>query len=649
MIKIRGLKHRWRNDQAWLLEIPTLDIQSGLTVAVMGLSGCGKSTLLAILSGWLKPTEGQIWVNEVALHSLNEHERGLWRAQNLSWQGIHCPLFNFLSVRENLDLPTWFNLGDQNHHLSEVFLEQDEHFFNLFGLDIALLKQSIEQLSLGEKQRVEVMRAVSQSVQFTLLDEPTSHLDESTSSLLTHTLLASVKQIHHTLIIATHDTALATQCDRIITLQSVSKLDHEHQRSSIVSIDDCLSSDQAVKTSPNPNIRPEVDTKIQHTTSPWIAWYFAWLQMYFDAKMYSAIFLASVIAIMIPMLVDSTVEQFQKVITSRSESTSLIIGALNSPYDLFFGSLYFTDPPDHPLRVEQVDELLAMGQYEGTPILVSTEIDRLPLVGTDATYYSYRNLQFVKGRAPHRLGEVCVSETSAQQRSLAIGMTLQTQPSDLFKLNAPYPIELTITGIFKARHPADQTAHFTTLTTAWAALGYAHSHHEKNGELDSSLVVDQSVKLDRLHLHNDPDSLPISALLMHSQTAKKRSILKARLSQKNQIFTLVEPNKIAKKTLNLTDNIQRILKPLLATLSLLTLSLIFLMLTQRYLVRAPIREGLFALGLRRRHIFLLSLREYMIFILLIVTSLIVISLSFQHIKGWEVIWLNLLSFEPLAP
>lgn len=646
MIKIRGLKHRWSNSQSWILDIPELDINLGDSVALMGPSGSGKSTLLAIISGFIKPTKGQIWVNGIALHSLNDKDTALWRAHHLSWQSTYCPLIPFLSVEDNVELNRWF-LGDHSDPDHQK-TDSTRDWLTDFKLEPDLISQSVDSLSLGEKQRLEVLRALKRPTSYTLLDEPTSHLDYLSADRLNEIIFTKRKAPYKTLIIATHNPKLAQHCDHIIELGHKEYNDHPPLASTNIHVTESMSMLEDIKVYPQHS--PVMNKVITDSYSAWIkGWSFAWKQYTYDVRMYCVILLASLFALLIPIMVESTIERFQHMVSHRAKSTSLIIGALNSPFELFFGGLYFSKAPDHSMPVIQADDLLLNSQLDGTPILVAPRIDSLPLIATDATYYHYRQFHFIEGRKPQQLGEVCLSKASATQRSLELGMKVSTQPNDLFALTAPYPIELTIVGLFEAKDPSDQFSHFTTLSTGWAALGYSHSHRLNTGQLNESLVIDQKLRPPLFHTHYDPDQLPISALLIHTHLPKEVSLLKARLSQKNHIFTVIEPQKVAQQTLTLTRNIHKILKPLLLMLSGLTLFLISLMLTQKYLARAPIRKGLFALGLSKNRIFLLSLQEYLIFTSILLLVMVVIFSSIRYFNGWEIMWLKLLSLDILAP
>ncbi|MAD60251.1 MAG: hypothetical protein CMH49_01895 [Myxococcales bacterium] len=627
MIKIIDLKHRWEKDGDWLLDIPYLELSPKESLALVGISGCGKSTLLALLAAWIVPTQGEIWFNDVAIHSLSSKQRAAWRLKNLAWQGKHHHFFEALSVPKNLAI--YYGLASELD-LSKRLLSAQKNYpllIKRLALNTQQLAQGLPDLSLGELQRLQVIRTCLHNAPLTLLDEPSSHLDQSNRKNLTLTLFSEDIRGHQDyLIIATHDLNLAQYCDQIVYL------DHTTQDSSMVT----QSTDQAQCLSKSADQQGHEAQKDVHLINEWDAQIslpvisqtgFAWLQFTLQKKLYATLMIAAVLAILLPYFVSQQIQTFQLDLNKRAQHTPLVISALNSEYDLFFSTIYFKDTPQNELKISQAEMLFAQG-VKASPIVVAPQVKNSPLLGTDRSYYHFRQFEFVQGRAPHKLGEVCLSQDQAQAMKLKLGMSVHTSPSDVFQLNAPYPIDLRIVGIFKTKHPSDQGAYFTTLESAWAARGYAHSHRKVSGSLNDSLVIDQQLNLGEFHLHDDPDHLPVSMLITHGLSDREKSLTKARLRNKYRHLSILDPQVFLRRTLDFTGEVRTLLKPLFNFASGLSLALILLMLSLHYQSQHKLRLQLLMLGLKPHQVLKLSLLEYMFFIvfclLILVLGLVLI-------------------------
>lgn len=619
MIKLINLKHRWLDDD-WIIDIPYLEIAEGKSLALVGLSGCGKSTLIALLAAWVTPIQGEIWINGIGLHLLNSRERTEWRLRYSAWQGQHHHFFESLSIPENLSL--FYNLAT-NLNLLERFSSAQAHYGFLLDrvqLNDKQLRQSPRNLSLGELQRFQVIRACLQKASLTLLDEPSSHLDQYNRHKLIQALFSHEIRIQQNyLIIATHDLELAHHCDQVIYLDR--SIQSEPSSSLAINRNSNLIQDQAelqrlerITAKHNSSNQQGLKDQQTYVSLPqFSASYFAWLQFIHEIKLYGILMIAACLALLLPIFVSQQITHFQFDLNSRAQETPLVISGLNSEYDLFFSSIYFIAKPQNELKVAQTDLLFAQG-LKASPLVIAPQVKQSALVGTDRSYYQFRKFNFVKGHPPERIGEVCLSNTQAQAMNLDLGMSVQTSPSDFFQLDAPYPINLEIVGIFETQHPSDQDTYFTTLETAWAARGHAHSHRQANGPVNASLIIDQNLKKREFHIHSDPDTLPISMLLTHDESDQKKSLLKARLRKNHQNFSVLDSKSFSKRTLDFTEEVRQALKPLFALASTLSLALILLILGFHYQSRKYLRDQLLILGMTKSKVFKLSLFEYMLFI-----------------------------------
>lgn len=191
----------------------SFEIQKGESLAILGKSGSGKSTLLNIISGLLKPDQGQILYEGVDLFAKNSKDPFKFRNQNIGFvfQSFHLQPNN--TVFENVILPLEIagKMGKaQKDRVSEIL--------DLVGLGDKA-KEKVVNLSGGQKQRVAIARSLINNPKVIFADEPTGNLDSQTSQQITDLLFDIQKNLGTTLVIVTHDEELAAKCNRGIHLQ----------------------------------------------------------------------------------------------------------------------------------------------------------------------------------------------------------------------------------------------------------------------------------------------------------------------------------------------------------------------------------------------------------------------------------------------
>ncbi len=183
------------------LSFPDLSFEQGAHALILGKSGCGKTTLLHILAGLLKPTQGEVLINNQSLYKLREGERDVFRGNEIGivFQTPH--FLNALSIKENLFLAQTLagNKKDENR-VKEMLRE----------LDLSAKINSLpKNLSQGQKQRVSIARALINSPQLILADEPTSALDDDNCTAVVELLKSQAEKQNATLLIVTHDNRLS--------------------------------------------------------------------------------------------------------------------------------------------------------------------------------------------------------------------------------------------------------------------------------------------------------------------------------------------------------------------------------------------------------------------------------------------------------
>jgi putative ABC transport system ATP-binding protein len=195
-----------------ILSDVSLAIARGETVAIMGASGAGKSTLLALLAGLDEPTSGTVRLAGNELTALDEDGRAAVRARHVGFVFQSFHLVPSLTALENVMLPL------------ELTGRADARSTSREVLDRVGLAERVghypRQLSGGEQQRVAIARAFVTRPDVLFADEPTGNLDTATGERIMDLLFGLNAATGATLVLVTHDTALASRCGRVIRLDA---------------------------------------------------------------------------------------------------------------------------------------------------------------------------------------------------------------------------------------------------------------------------------------------------------------------------------------------------------------------------------------------------------------------------------------------
>lgn len=187
-----------------------LSIGAGETVGVVGPSGSGKTSLLMVVAGLEQPTSGTVHAAGTEISALNEDGLALFRRDNIGivFQNFH--LIPTMTALENVAIPLEF--GGK----SDAFDRAEAHLAAV-GLDHRLTHYP-GQLSGGEQQRVALARACATEPSILLADEPTGNLDRETGRKIMDLLFDLHDRLSTTLVLVTHEAALADQCTRVLHL-----------------------------------------------------------------------------------------------------------------------------------------------------------------------------------------------------------------------------------------------------------------------------------------------------------------------------------------------------------------------------------------------------------------------------------------------
>ena len=221
MIKASGLKKYYVTDnyEVHALDGVSLSVEEGEFLAIIGTSGSGKTTLLQILGGLDEPTAGGVWIHGNSLKDMTEDERTIFRRRNIGFVFQQYNLIPVINVYENIVLPLRLDAVEIDEKLLEDIvrtLKIEEKLENL-----------PEELSGGQQQRTAIARALMVKPAVLLCDEPTGNLDSVTSMEVISLLKTCAARFHQTVIIVTHQEAVAQMADRILRVEDGKLYDAE--------------------------------------------------------------------------------------------------------------------------------------------------------------------------------------------------------------------------------------------------------------------------------------------------------------------------------------------------------------------------------------------------------------------------------------
>lgn len=201
-----------KENQVKALKDICIQVKEGEFIAIVGTSGSGKSTLLNMIGGLDTPTKGKILIKGKEIDSLTRKELTIFRRRNIGFVFQNYSLMPVLNVYDNVALPITF---DKGKHINQKYIEE---LLKELGIWEKRDKYPSE-LSGGQQQRVAIARALVNKPTILLADEPTGNLDSSTTIEVIGLLKASCRKYDQTILMVTHNEAIAQICDRIIHIE----------------------------------------------------------------------------------------------------------------------------------------------------------------------------------------------------------------------------------------------------------------------------------------------------------------------------------------------------------------------------------------------------------------------------------------------
>jgi putative ABC transport system ATP-binding protein len=219
VLELTDLVFQFRGQNEPVLNISSWTVSEGDSVFLQGQSGSGKSTLLALLSGLEVPTRGDVSVLGHSVSSMNSRERDRFRANRIGVVFQQFNLIPFLSVIDNILLAAQFaetQLGSARDRAEELLTR--------VGLGPSLYRRHAAGLSIGQQQRVAIVRALINQPALLLVDEPTSALDQCNRDNFLELLLEILDESDCSMVFVSHDPTIAQKFDHRIELSEINQV-----------------------------------------------------------------------------------------------------------------------------------------------------------------------------------------------------------------------------------------------------------------------------------------------------------------------------------------------------------------------------------------------------------------------------------------
>lgn len=189
----------------------SFSVEKGSFTAVVGTSGSGKTTLLNLIGGLDYADDGEVTIGGQSIMHMKEEELTVFRRRNIGFVFQNYNLISVLNVYKNITLPIRLDGNKPDE-------EYIRHICMVLGIE-GKMDRYPNQLSGGQQQRVAIARAIAAKPAVLLADEPTGNLDSKISAEVMGLLKMTGKEFHQTIIMITHNEAIAQLADRVIRLE----------------------------------------------------------------------------------------------------------------------------------------------------------------------------------------------------------------------------------------------------------------------------------------------------------------------------------------------------------------------------------------------------------------------------------------------
>jgi len=324
--------------------------------------------------------------------------------------------------------------------------------------------------------------------------------------------------------------------------------------------------------------------------------YIAWKYITYNKKKTFILVCCITIIAALPLALEVLLNESERQLALRAESSPLLIGAKGSALDLVMNSLYFGDEVPETITMSAAEQVLDTGLAAPIPLYVRFKSRGFPIVGTTIDYFDFRGLEIEQGGMFTMLGQCIIGAEVARELALKPGDYIMSSPETLFDIAGVYPLKMKITGVLAPTHSADDLAVFVDIQTTWVIQGLGHGHKDVTRTTDSSVILKKEAgnvtanaklmqyteitkeNIDSFHLHGDAINFPLTAVLALPYDEKAGTILQGRYLEKEMPYQIVRPKEVIDTLMANIFKIRNVLDAvilLVGSATLLALVLVF--------------------------------------------------------------------------
>ena len=220
ILEIKNLIFKWNKKSSFRLKINELVLEKKKKVILLGESGSGKSTLLNLISGIIDPDSGEIIISGKSITSLSPRKKDFFRTENLGVIFQQFNIIEYLSPITNILLPSYFT--SLKNRRTNLFSKRAISLGKKLGINKDVLFQDkSKDLSVGQQQRIAIIRALINSPKIILADEPTSALDLKNKEKFLSLLFEICEQEEISILMVSHDNIITKYFDEILLLENI--------------------------------------------------------------------------------------------------------------------------------------------------------------------------------------------------------------------------------------------------------------------------------------------------------------------------------------------------------------------------------------------------------------------------------------------
>ncbi len=345
--------------------------------------------------------------------------------------------------------------------------------------------------------------------------------------------------------------------------------------------------------------------------------YLAWRYLFFN-KTRTLILVSCVTLIAtLPLALEILLNESERQLANRAESSPLLLGAKGSALDLVMSSLYFSDEVPETITMRGAEQVMDSNLAAPIPLYIRFQARGFPIVGTSLDYFDFRELEIAQGEMFTMIGQCILGAEVAQKLNLKPGDYIVSSPETLFDIAGVYPLKMKITGVLSPIRSADDLAVFVDIKTAWIIHGLGHGHENVTKTTDNSVIlkrdadnVTASAKLmqyteiteeniDSFHLHGDPANFPLTGVLALPNDDKSGTILQGRYLTQETPYQIIRPGEVIDTLMANIFKIRKVLDAVIILVGSATLLALILVFSLSLRLREREIEIIFKIGCSR--------------------------------------------------